>query len=60
MHSPYFAWLEYEHKSEDYIADVCNRVEQFQLEWTGGLDKSKGALGWTGGQYESKGVLGVD
>jgi hypothetical protein len=45
------------HRSEDYIADMCNGVEQLQLEWTGGLDKSKEALGWTGDLDESKGAL---
>jgi hypothetical protein len=37
---------------------VYNGIEQLQLEWTGGLDKSEGALGWTGGLDESKGALG--
>jgi hypothetical protein len=44
MHYPYFAWLVYKYRSEDYITDVCNGIEQLQLEWTSGLDESKGAL----------------
>jgi hypothetical protein len=39
----------YKYRSEDYIVDVCNVIEQLQLEWTGGLDESKGALRWIGG-----------
>jgi hypothetical protein len=45
-------------RSEDYIADVYNGLDQLQLEWTGGLDESKGAPGWTGGLNESKGAPG--
>jgi hypothetical protein len=50
----------YKHRSEDYIADLYNGIEQLQLEWTGGLDESKRALGWTGGldsQREHQGGL---
>jgi hypothetical protein len=35
------AWLVCKHRSKDYIADMCNGVEQLQLEWTGGLDSPK-------------------
>jgi hypothetical protein len=56
-------------KSEDYIVDMCNGVEQLQLDrwlglvqgalgWTDGLDDSKGALKWTGGLDKFKGALG--
>jgi hypothetical protein len=45
-------------KSEDYIANMCDGVEQLQLEWTGGLDDSKEVLEWTGGLNEPKGALG--
>jgi hypothetical protein len=48
----------YKYRSEDYIVDVCNGVEQLQLEWTDGLEDSKGALGWTGGLDDSKRALG--
>jgi hypothetical protein len=46
------------HRSEDYIANVCNGIEQFQLEWNDGLDESKEALEWIGGLDGSKGALG--
>jgi hypothetical protein len=52
MHRPSFAWLVCKQRNEDCIANMCNGVEQ--LGYTGGLDKSKGALGWTGGLVESK------
>jgi hypothetical protein len=39
----------YKYRNEDHIVDVCNGVEQIQLECTGGLDESKEALGLTGG-----------
>jgi hypothetical protein len=41
MHWPYFAWLMCKYRSEDYIANVCNGVEQLQLEWTDGLDSPR-------------------
>jgi hypothetical protein len=34
-------------------------VELNKSNWTGGLDKSKGALGWTGGLDKFKGVVDV-
>jgi hypothetical protein len=37
---------------------VYNGLDQLQLEWTSGLDESKGAPGWTGGLDESKGAPG--
>jgi hypothetical protein len=53
----YFTWLVCEHRSEDCIAEVCNGIEQLQLDqwldrcrgvdnskWTNDLDKSKVAL----------------
>jgi hypothetical protein len=48
----------YKYRSEDYIAGVCNGAEQLQLEWTSGLDDSKGALEWTSGLDKSKEPLG--
>jgi hypothetical protein len=40
----------YKHRSEDYIADVCNGVEQLQLELIGGLDSPRehwdGPVAW--------------
>jgi hypothetical protein len=59
------------HESEDCITNVHNGIEQLQLEWTSGLDKSKatenqwqdkskGTLERTGGLDKSKGALDVD
>jgi hypothetical protein len=31
----------YKYRSEDYIANMCNGIEQLQLEWTSGLDSPR-------------------